>query len=167
MIPGAMPDRRMDMLAREREKFLAALKPGEFFGEFRLEWIAPNRWRYHPIRGNPFGFRRASGKEIIPKPMVTDGGSIPRLFWALPGLSPWDYGPAFLVHDWEFHAHDLGIPGQTFKEVNLTLAEGILTLMQRGYNGATAPVNHHALLQIHAAVDSSIGRKIWNAPATP
>ncbi len=165
MIESALPDRHMDMLARERTAFVKSLSVGEFVGKFRLEWLGPGRWRYWPDHVDPFAFRRASGQVIIPEDMTTDGGSVPRLFWPLPGLSPWDYGPAFMLHDWEFFAHDQGMKTQTFEEVNLTLAEAIKTLMVMGFKGTTVRYNAHALLTIHQAVSSPIGRKIWDDPA--
>nr|WP_249779640.1 DUF1353 domain-containing protein [Bradyrhizobium sediminis] len=34
--------------------------------------------------------------------MYTDGGSIPRIAQIFNGLSPWGFGPAYIVHDWIF-----------------------------------------------------------------
>jgi hypothetical protein len=40
--------------------------------------------------------------------MYTDGGSVPRVFWNIPGLSPWSFGPAYVVHDYIFAVHRCG-----------------------------------------------------------
>jgi hypothetical protein len=90
--------------------------------------------------------------------MQTDGGSIPRPAWIIPGLSPWDYLPAYIVHDWDFVAHHKHLSNRTFEEVNLTLAEGIYTLMKTG-------VVNSDLVRIeiiYRAVSSPIGRRLWD-----
>ena len=145
----------------KREKFIKNLNTGRFEGKFYLEWIAPDLFRYHPDPDDPFRFIRhdKDGNEIEtvePKEMETDGGSIPRIVWALPGFSPWEYGPAYMLHDWEFEAHDLAQNDpdftfdKSFEEVNLTLAEAIWTLMNVGYLDYPKPkVRKETLVQPH------------------
>lgn len=36
--------------------------------------------------------------------MYTDGGSVPRFGQVFRGLSPWNYGPVYVIHDWLFEA---------------------------------------------------------------
>jgi hypothetical protein len=161
MMMNHVPDRHMDMVRRAQLQFVDSLPAGNFFGSFSLEWCGPNRFRYMP-GAVPFGFRRANGVLIVPEAMETDGGSIPRPLWSLPGLSPWDFGPAYLIHDWEFTARRAGLEGQSFEECSLTLAEGIVTLMKRGYHGHTAPFDRIHVHTIYTAVSGSIGRRLWN-----
>src|SRR6266851_6434044 len=67
--------------------------------------------------------------EIVPGLMYTDGGSIPRVFWSVPGLSPWAFGPAYIVHDWLFVVHRCHWPAPpevqaiTFEQSAQILAE--------------------------------------------
>src|SRR5262249_41845045 len=42
---------------------------------------------------------------IVPEDMFTTGGSVPRVFCSIPGLSPWGLGPAYIIHDWLFFVH--------------------------------------------------------------
>jgi hypothetical protein len=105
---------------------------------------------------------------VQPKKMRTTGGSVPQILQLVPGLSSWDYGPAYMIHDWEFEAHDRGNePGGTryrksFKQVNLTLAEAIWTLMIRGYKRNKKPKkNPNNVVAVYRGVSSPIGRAIW------
>ena len=53
------------------------------------------------------GAYRLAEWKIVPEEMITTGASIPRSFiWLLPGLSPFDFTHAALIHDWLFAAHD-------------------------------------------------------------
>ena len=90
--------------------------------------------------------------------METDAGSIPRVIWSIPGLSPWDYLPAYMIHDWDFKAHHEGLSDRTFEQANLTLAEGIYTLMKTG----VANSDWARIQIIYSAVSSPIGRAIWD-----
>jgi Protein of unknown function (DUF1353) len=89
-----------------------ALSGGILTGELALAWDNGLQFVAYPVEGNelayalPKGHRLAAilGK-IKPELMYTDGGSIPRAFWSFDGLSPWEYGPAFIIHDWMFNQH--------------------------------------------------------------
>jgi hypothetical protein len=94
--------------------------------------------------------------------MTTTGGSIPRFFHVFDKLSPWEYGPAYMIHDWEFHAHHQKILNKSFKKVNLTLAEAIFTLMTVGYKGTILELNMTALKAIYLGVMSPVGKMVWN-----
>lgn len=153
---------------RTQEKFVKDLLKGKFEGHFRLEWTGPESFTYHPDPDDPFRYTRfkANGKkEIIqPEKMWTDGGSIPIAAQALTGRTPWEYGPAFMIHDWEFHRHDID-PSfkKSFKQANLTLAEAIWTLMNDGYLRYKKPKKSPKnVLTIHAGVCSPIAKAIWD-----
>lgn len=128
---------------------------GEFVGTPTIEVLGD---RDYVFRGGGFAFRRHTGEVITPGTMTTDGGSVPRVVWAVPGLDPWTYLPAFLIHDWEFVAHHCGCgPEKSFEEVNDTLAEGLYTLMAGGH----VPQDWRVLVAIKTAVDSFVGRRVW------
>ncbi|MBW2365302.1 MAG: hypothetical protein JRF25_09615, partial [Deltaproteobacteria bacterium] len=80
---------------------------GEFISidRIRLRWVNEGWFEYLPDGDTPFAFKRNNGEIITPEKMYTDGGSIPRAFWIMKGLSPWEYGPSYLIHDWEFDLH--------------------------------------------------------------
>jgi len=65
--------------------------------------------------------------------MVTDAGTIPQILWTLPGFSPWEFGPAYIIHDWEFRSRACHKLKKSFFDVNQTLMEGIKTLMESGH----------------------------------
>lgn len=52
-----------------------------------------------------------------------DGATIPRLFWIIPGFSPWDWLKAAAFHDWFYERHHLGRDVVSFKEANDLLCE--------------------------------------------
>lgn len=88
-----------------------ALRPGTFRGSVYVMWvnggdpgIGDGLFLYVPVPGDELVFTRPDGREIVPGPMYTDGGSIPKPFQAFRGLSPWGYGPAYVIHDWLFVA---------------------------------------------------------------
>jgi hypothetical protein len=155
-----------------KEAFVDGLQAGKFEGDFRLEWIAPDLFMYYPDNNDPFRFirKKANGKEeiITPQKMETDGGSIPRIMQVIPGLSPWEYGPAHIIHDWEFEAHDRARQdpnfkfNKSFKQVNLTFAEAIWTLMKVGYKKKKPKMLKSNIYDIHAAVSSSVAKKVWD-----
>ena len=167
------PDSVQKRFRRRRDRFIDALSTGRFLGHFRLQWIGPDLFAYEPDPADPFRYvrmdRNGNEIEIIqPEAMTTDGGSIPRIAQGLPGYSPWEYGPAYLIHDWEFEAHDRARRGEmdfdkSFEEVNRTLAEGILTLMRHGYLDYAKPaISKDHVFSIYNAVNSAIGRGIWD-----
>ncbi|MBF0335231.1 MAG: hypothetical protein HQL40_16555 [Alphaproteobacteria bacterium] len=145
-------------LLQPAANFFVKLNAGNFFGVPNLVWVGPDRFLYDPIPGKEFGFQRANGDKVIPQKMYTNGGSIPKLVQPLPDLSPWTYGAAFLIHDWEFEAHHLGKSDKSFEEVNKTLAEGIKTLM----DAKICRNNPFALYTIWAGVSSGVAKAIWD-----
>lgn len=138
--------------------FFENIEVGSFNGIPHLRWVGPDRFEFFQDTSNLFQFHRYNGETITPEKMYTDGGSIPRIVQSMPNLSPWEYGPAFIIHDWEFEAHHRNLNQKTFDDVNRTLAEGIKTLMELGI----VQKNYIALYTIWLAVSSQIAKSIWN-----
>lgn len=98
-------------------------KAGEFTGEVAVVWLrgtgkeGDGTFIYVPTPRKPLTFTRpeekAEGKTITPPMMYTDGGSVPGLARAFRGLTPWNYGPAYIVHDWVFMARQCLNLGET------------------------------------------------------
>jgi hypothetical protein len=129
----------------------------EHLDRVRLEWTAPNLFELIPKATNPFVFVRHNGQRIQPSNFFTDGGSIPRLISAFNGrLTPWGYGPAYLIHDWEFDVHHCG-GSKTFNAVRDTLMEALKTLMETQNIKNTLDFD-----LIYTAVSSPVARNIWN-----
>jgi hypothetical protein len=105
-----------------------------------VQWASPNTFIYRRDRARPFCFHRGNGEIIEPAAIVTDGGSVPKVAWSYAGFSPWDYAPAYIVHDWLYEAHRQNragglTPQGTMKfysreEADLILAEVIKTQMR-------------------------------------
>ncbi|WP_092689862.1 DUF1353 domain-containing protein [Tranquillimonas rosea] len=122
-----------------------------------LRWVEPDLFEYMPRQPENFSFERSSGDVITPTRMFTDGGSIPRAGWVLADFSPWNYVPAFIVHDWEFDAHHCEVSEKTFDEVSATMMEGVKTLMETG----VCEKSIFAFNAIQAGISSFIGRRSW------
>jgi hypothetical protein len=92
--------------------------------------------------------------------MYTDGGSIPRFAWGVPGYSPWGYAPAYIVHDWLFEAQHCGYAPDneyTFSDSVDVMAEGLKALME-----ASPEVRNYVLFDtVVAAVASPIAKRLW------
>lgn len=101
-------------------------KPGTFRGEVAVVWLkgtgpsGDGTFVYVPTPLKPLTFMRpegkTAGKSITPPMMYTDGGSVPGLARAFRGLTPWNYGPAYIVHDWVFMARQCLNLGKTDAE---------------------------------------------------
>ncbi|MCD4732117.1 MAG: hypothetical protein K8R74_16030 [Bacteroidales bacterium] len=142
--------------------FLNDIKAGVFKGNFYLEWIEDDKFKYIPDERNEFKFIRYNGDIIKPKEMKTIGGSTPRLVHVFDKLSLWEYEPAYLINDWEFHAHHKNNLNKSFNEVNLTLAEAIFTLMTVGYKGKILKLDMHVLRAVYLVVMSPICKMVWD-----
>lgn len=139
---------------------------GSFTGEVNLTYVGARDYLYIPNPEAPLTFERGthptlfipSGEIIQPRTMHTDGGSIPRPAWLLPSLDPWQYFPAYLIHDWEFDQHHLDADyAKSFEDVNQTLVEAVYTLMM-----ARNTYSYWGLRAIYRGVSSPIGRDVWN-----
>jgi len=103
---------------------LGPTPPGRFDGPLVVLWVAPGtqdpagdgRFILVPMPDEPFTFTRtapgATVTRIVPGPIYTDGGSIPRLAQAFQGFNPWGYAPAYMIHDWLFVARHCVTDGQ-------------------------------------------------------
>lgn len=114
---------------------------------------------YTPDRTDPFRFVRSTGERIQPGHMLTDGGSVPRAAWVIPDINPWAYIKAYLIRDWDFSRHhcDAGY-GRLVDPVNLTLGEGIYTLMRLG----EVATDWRKVEVVYRAVSSFVGRGVWD-----
>jgi hypothetical protein len=134
---------------------------GTLSGKLIVQWAGENQFIYLPDAADPLTFVSSDGRHIVPARMYTDGGSVPPIFWSLPGLSPWGYGPAYIIHDWLFEQHHCRYPGWetvTFDDSARILGEVIDTLMNRG----DAPRNPEARILIEQGVRTGIARKLWD-----
>ena len=124
----------------------------------QLRWVSEGWFEYLPDEAAPFAFHRSNGEVVTPGHMYTDGGSIPRIFWLKKGLFPWDYGPAYLVHDWEFDLHHDSRTDKSFEEVRDTMMEAVRTLM----DGPLAQKREWVFGRIYDGINSGVARKIWD-----
>lgn len=136
-------------------------QPGRFenLNRVRLRWSEPNLFEFVPKSVGPFAFVRPNGQRIELANFFTDGGSIPRLVGLFNGrLTPWGYGPAYLIHDWEFDLHHCNRTPKSFNAVRDTLMEALKTLME------TSVVTKNVLDfdLIYAGVSSSFAKGLWN-----
>lgn len=135
-------------------------EPGRFEGEVQLRWIAADTFVYEPNPAAPLRFERPDGTVIEPGTVVTDGGSAPRAFWGIDGLSPWGYAPAFVLHDWLFQRYRCGLsPGgdEAFAESVAVMAEALRTLI--GDDPTDAELQHYRA--IVAASAGPFARYHW------
>jgi hypothetical protein len=133
---------------------------GAFSGleSIRLRWVRPDWFEFIPRAAQPFSFLRSTGEVVEPRRMFTDGGSIPRIFWAKKSLSPWGFAPAFLLHDWEFDKHHCELTPKSFEAVRDTMMEAVKTLMEIGI----CPRGDLTFRVIFAGINSNVARDIWN-----
>ncbi len=135
---------------------------GNLSGRLIVEWREPDLFVFLPDSERPLTFVRKGGDTIRPGEMFTDGGSIPRSFWAFRNFSPWGYGPAFIVHDWLFHAHNCKLPGYekySLGESATIMSEVMKTMMESpgfDYGSETA------VYLMYEAVQTAPARDAWN-----
>lgn len=138
-------------------------KAGKFTGAVNITWHGPILYDFIQDPNNPFSFIRENGQVITPENMVTDGGSVPRIFWSVGGLSPWDFLPAYIIHDWLYVQHHAGACKYEFQEVNTIMAEAIYTLMLTNPNNVYSPRD---LWAIFSSVNSFAGKKVWDGSSS-
>lgn len=124
----------------------------------RLRWVNEGWFEFIPDTVTPFAFQRPSGEIIELGQFFTDGGSIPRIFWIKSGLSPWEYGSAYLIHDWEFDLHHCRMSDKSFEDVRDTMMEAVKTLMEIGLS-KKRPNTFRA---IYDGIDSVFARRVWS-----
>lgn len=139
---------------------------GDLGGTVSVDWTSEDLFIYRPSN-DPLWFKPSflmnTNLRIQPTAVVTDGGSIPRFFWNIPGLSPWAFGPAYVIHDYIFTVHRCGwndpvVSQITFDQSALVLAEIGKALLDRKL------VKHDALDAIVWGVRTQYARDLWNTP---
>jgi hypothetical protein len=139
---------------------------GELKGRVLVQWVSQDKFVYRKT-SEPLSFKPTfMHTAIVPDEMFTDGGSVPRMFWNIPGLSPWALGPAYIMHDWLFEVHRCGrnVPPEvasiTFEQSALVLAQVGKALIETGL------VNDNLLEEIVWAVRTRYARDLWDRPGT-
>lgn len=140
---------------------------GVLKGHVVVQWTKEDRFIYLK-QSNPLSFKPSFlSAPIVPETMYTDGGSIPRVFWSIPGLSPWGLGPAYIIHDWVFYVHRChpAVPPEvaaiTFEQSAQVLAEVGKSLIEAGL------IQNNRLEEIVWAIQTQYARELWDRPATP
>jgi Protein of unknown function (DUF1353) len=157
-----------------------SLKGGELSGKLALAWEDGYNFVAYPVAGDPLTYKLPAGHrlasllgEIKPELMFTDGGSIPRTFWSFRGLSPWEYGPAFILHDWIFSRHYCGKDTYpvTLDEANDILLDAMILLdKQVMKKHGKRPHNDGEVRQLIDAAVTGFSAEAWNkgkCPKTP
>ena len=140
---------------------------GVLKGRVVVEWTSQDQFIY--LKGsNPLSFTPSFMKTaIVPEMMYTDGGSVPQIFWSIPGLSPWGLGPAYIIHDWLFLVHRCRRPAPpevaaiTFEDSARILAEVGKALVEAGL------IKDNKLEEIVWAIQTRYARDLWDRPPTP
>lgn len=131
-----------------------------FKGSLDVRWSENDYFVFIPNNDNPLTLTRADGTKIQPGRMYTDGGSIPRFMWGIPGYSPWGYAPAYIIHDWLFEAQHCGYTPDnkyTFDDSVKILAEGLKAVME----DKPQYRDYFVFDTVVAAVDSTIAKRLW------
>lgn len=149
---------------------IALPDPGstELKGTVLVEWNREDAFIYRAT-SDPVSFRPSFLAEpIVPESMYTDGGSVPRVFWSVAGLSPWGLGPAYILHDWIFEVHRCANRDAPAAVKNLTFEQSAQVLAEVGQALVGAGLIDHDLLPaIVWAVRTRYARSLWDKPGTP
>jgi Protein of unknown function (DUF1353) len=139
---------------------------GNLKGRVVVQWVREDKFIYLK-QSNPLSFQPSfMSIPIVPENMYTDGGSVPRVFWGIPGLSPWGLGPAYIIHDWLFEVHRCHraappeVTQTTFEQSAQILAEVGKSLIEAGL------IQHNMLEEIVWAVRTRYARDLWDSPPT-
>jgi hypothetical protein len=142
---------------------------GMLSGVVTIEWDRQDNFIYRPEPPKALSFQpsfwKNSNMRITPTLMYTDGGSIPRFFWNIPGLSPWGFGPAYVIHDYIFAVHRCGwndpvVSQISFEQSAEVLAEVGKALIELGL------IKDDALNAIVWGVRTQYARNLWNTPGS-
>lgn len=99
-----------------------------------LSWFlggfgSPSVFLFDPDPLQPLTYFDSAGRVfVINEQFEFDGASTPRLFWVVPGLSPWDWTRAAAFHDFWFHRHYVGRGVVSLEDANRLLGEMVRTL---------------------------------------
>jgi len=145
---------------------------GDLKGIVTIEWDKQDNFIYRPdpsptrrLSFQPYAWR-GSDKRITPTRMYTDGGSIPRFFWNVPGLSPWGFGPAYVIHDYIFAVHRCGWPDPVVAQITFEDSAEILAEIGAALIRANL-IRNDALNAIVWGVRTRYARDLWNTPGDP
>ncbi len=133
---------------------------GTLSGKLTLRTAGEDRLVYEPDKHDPLTFVTTDGQRIRPQRIYTDGGTIPPAFWVVPGLFPWEYAPAYVVHDWLFRQHHCRYAGHSdvsFEDSARILDEVMDTLERRGLVSR----NPRGRALIDHGARSGIARVVW------
>lgn len=155
-------------------------KPGEFQGNLFVMWVGEGdgsagdgRFLFVPDPHAPLVFTwtdpQGKTRDLQPRMMYTDGGSIPKFVQVFKGFSPWGYAPAYMVHDWLYTARHCNRDGQaspaeaevadiTFQQSADILASAIKTLTVTG----RVAKDDVAASTISDAVAGPIAWRVWD-----
>jgi hypothetical protein len=154
-----------------------AISGGELSGKLALAWDDGYRFVAYPVKGSELTYKLPKGHrladllgEIKPEIMYTDGGSIPRTFWSFDGLSPWEYGPAFIIHDWIFNRHYCekdAFPVSLAEANDILLDAMILLDRQVTKRHGQRPHNYEDVRRLIDAAVTSFSSQVWNRGTCP
>jgi hypothetical protein len=100
-----------------------------FSGRYALTEIGYRTWLYVPDPEKPLTYLAADGRTfVLRESFETDGASVPRMFWVVPGLDPMDWPKGALLHDWLWECRKSGTLAAGFGESNELLAESLRSL---------------------------------------
>ncbi len=143
---------------------------GDLKGVVTIEWDRQDNFIYRPDPRRALSFQpyawRDTDKRITPTLMYTDGGSIPRFFWNVPGLSPWGFGPAYVIHDYIFAVHRCGWPDPVVAQITFEDSAEILAEIGAALVRANL-IRNDALNAIVWGVRTRYARDLWNTPGDP
>ena len=157
------------------------IEGSELGGRTTVEWYRSDVGRpgdyfiYRPSKDEKerLTFKPSFMGKIVPEDIFTDGGSIPRALWGIPGLSPWGLGPAYVIHDWIFEVHRCNHldswhrrhPSVPDEVKHITFEQSALILAQVGKNLIEHGLAKNYLLEdIIWAVQTRYARGLWDQP---
>jgi hypothetical protein len=94
-----------------------------FKGRYTLVPVGPRMFDYRPDDHDPRTFTSSCNQVIQPQTMITDGASVPRIFWVKKWLGPIDWLDAATIHDWMFEEKHRGIKTWSFWTANRIMRE--------------------------------------------
>ena len=158
------------------QQFYDKVQVGTIKNSPHVKWVGPNKFELVVRADAPFEFQRYNGEVIRPLAINTDGGSVPRQFWDMRGMSPWTYAPGYLVHDWLYEAHRQGNRHAGYskegekrfydqEQADWILAEVIKTQMESDKKAEDDPKPRRLKL-IYLAV-KAFGKKAFNGQSNP
>lgn len=100
-----------------------------FTGLYFLDEVGYRLWRYVPDLIDPLTFTTSSGRRIVMDKMFeTDGATVPRFLWSIPGLDPMDWPRGAILHDWLWELRYTGKLATGFIGANRLLYDAIRSL---------------------------------------